>query len=288
MTVCTSPYFHKKEGVFLDCGQCLNCRIKRKSIWANRLVLESEMYKHSCFVTLTYSNENLPICNNLSPRDLQLFIKRLRYYLSTIGIKIRFYAVGEYGTRFTKRPHYHLAIFGIDGSFREYIDKAWQKGLIDVGTLTKDSANYIAGYVTKKFVNQNDKDLVDRLPEFSRQSQGIGLSWIKEFAKTLKNVKLKEVPKFVQYGKRKLVFGRYLTNKLRDLLGFVSEGFNSDFFKEQKAQVLALFNVVKNNSPQETFVNLRYVMYEYLELYRGKRESFEARYRLYNKVKSKI
>jgi len=105
-------------------------------------------------------------------RDVQLFIKKLRYELTTRNphAKVRYYAVGEYGERF-KRPHYHIALFGEDFSDdRKYwrtsgahpcyrssrLERLWTDskgrslGNSEIGELTIDSAAYIAAYVLKK------------------------------------------------------------------------------------------------------------------------------------------
>lgn len=47
----------------------------------------------------------------LYPTDLQLFMKRLRKYIyKYYGEKVRFYAIGEYGT-WSCRPHWHILLF---------------------------------------------------------------------------------------------------------------------------------------------------------------------------------
>ena len=66
-------------------------------------------------MTLTYRNEFLPNDNQLSVRDVQLFIKRVRKLLGTeIGYEyvrpIKVIYSGEYGKKNTKRPHYHIAL----------------------------------------------------------------------------------------------------------------------------------------------------------------------------------
>ena len=124
---CISPY-RDKEGNEFACGQCMPCRVKRTMEWTMRLCHERNTYieklQKVMFVTLTYKDEFLPPNKrpenpkneglySLEPRDLQLFMKRLRFELSKEDRKIRFYACGEYGER-TARPHYHIIIFGMD------------------------------------------------------------------------------------------------------------------------------------------------------------------------------
>lgn len=79
---------------------------------------EAQMHEENSFITLTYSEENIPSDGNLKPRDFDLFMKRLvqheRYYAKKEKRKkrpIRYYHCGEYGEHYG-RPHYHAAIFG--------------------------------------------------------------------------------------------------------------------------------------------------------------------------------
>ena len=66
------------EPLMIGCGQCSRCRIRYREDWKVRLVHENKLHGASSFLTLTYNEANLPIGRSLSPRDLQLFMKRLR------------------------------------------------------------------------------------------------------------------------------------------------------------------------------------------------------------------
>lgn len=81
-------------------------------------------------------------------RDLDLFLKRLRYYCN--NEKIRYYAVSEYGPR-TFRPHWHLLLFTnserLSESIYGHISKAWCYGRTDASLSRGGCANYVAGYV---------------------------------------------------------------------------------------------------------------------------------------------
>lgn len=100
---------HSLPFVQVPCGKCLECRIQHARDWADRCVIEAKQYKYNYFVTLTYDDAHLPERNSLNPKDLQLFLKRLRKRFK--GVKIRFLASGEYGSSF--RPHYHLILFNL-------------------------------------------------------------------------------------------------------------------------------------------------------------------------------
>lgn len=95
------------NGQAFGCGQCLPCRVNRRRIWTHRIMLEAAQYHDNSFVTLTYDEEKLPVDLSVTPRTLQLFMKRLRKVYPN---RIRYFGVGEYGDQ-TMRPHYHLALF---------------------------------------------------------------------------------------------------------------------------------------------------------------------------------
>jgi hypothetical protein len=148
-------------------------------MWAGRILLESRYAeRESTFLTLTYNEDNLPSRGSLEPSDLAGFLNRLRArkaILSRDGL--RYFAVGEYGSQ-TWRPHYHLALFGIQPEFEQIYQSVWSKegkpiGHIQAGTITPESALYIAGYTTKKMTKQDDPRLEDLglIPEFNRMSR---------------------------------------------------------------------------------------------------------------------
>lgn len=189
------------------------------------------MHPTSIFVTLTYDDDHLPPDNNLQPRDLQLFLKRLRKNHET---QIRFFACGEYGTQ-KGRPHYHLALFGSirtestpKGLRCEVVEKSWKKGFVHVGILEPSSASYIVKYATKGLYRKGDPSLEGRTPEFIRMSTrpGIGATAVRKMESSLTErkgaaflVKNVDVPtEFIVDGGRYLL-GRYLSNVLREELG---------------------------------------------------------------------
>jgi hypothetical protein len=178
--------------------------------------LEALTHADITFLTLTYDEEHLPPDSSLSRRPLQLFFKSLRKAISPV--KIRYYAVGEYGQQ-SQRPHYHAIIYGLPTTY-DY-QKHWHLGFTMAGTFTKDSAQYVAGYVVKKFVKKTDI----RKREFSMMSlkPAIGLSACDQLEKYRDHPVFKkalsdsgDVPPGLRHGKHWLPFGRYLTEKLRE------------------------------------------------------------------------
>lgn len=195
----------------LPCGQCLGCRFQRAEAWTVRIMHEAQQHDSNSFVTLTYSDDNLPNNGSLAFDDVTKFFKRLRKSLN--GKKISYYYCGEYGENFS-RPHYHLCLFGHDFSsdripHREtesgtvyrspHLEKLWTHGFSEIGQLEYDSARYVAGYVQKKVTGkaapehyqkiQPDGEIISIVPEQARMSRrpAIGLNWITEYTSDVYN-----------------------------------------------------------------------------------------------------
>lgn len=233
---CKNPYIGSAGRAF-GCGQCLPCRINKRRIWMHRIMLEASQYKDNAFVTLTYSDENLPEGGNLSPLDFQLWLKRLRRNYEG---RLRFFGVGEYGD-YSERAHYHAALFNYPtcrfGMSRynegkrnccstcDYVRDTWGKGNVLVGSLQRQSASYIAGYVTKKMTAAGDIRLNGRVPEFARMSlrPGIGGDAMHEVADVVLRYdlasKVGDVPNSLRHGACELPLGRYLVQRVRVLSG---------------------------------------------------------------------
>lgn len=146
----------------IPCGNCLGCKLDHANAWACRIMLECKDHKENSFITLTYENKNLNIQNNhmsLCKKDLQDFIKRLRFHLKT---KISYFACGEYGPK-THRPHYHLIIFGYKPKdlklhkfsatennmyISEELAKIWGKGYVCIEDVNYKTACYTARYLS--------------------------------------------------------------------------------------------------------------------------------------------
>lgn len=173
------------NGVTRGCGQCLGCRSRRRDEWAGRILMEARYHESSIFATLTYDPLTCPL--ELSKRDVQLFVKRLRK-----THKFRYFACGEYGER-TGRPHYHVILFGLLPDDEQCIQKSWSNGFVSCSLLTPARARYVAKYVLKfESVALDGQTLprgssTGRQPEFSLMSRrpGIGLSALSNLADQL-------------------------------------------------------------------------------------------------------
>lgn len=183
--------------ITLPCGQCMDCRLQYARGWMVRGIHEASMTTgESCFLTLTFSDENLPLNMSVDKRDIQLFVKRLR---KATGIKLRYMAVGEYGSK-RLRPHYHLVIFGYAFPDRvlwkrtssgnliyrsDLLERLWPFGYSSIGTLTPESVGYVCRYSLKKIVGSAaDEFYKGRSREFllSSRNPGLGKEWIERYA----------------------------------------------------------------------------------------------------------
>lgn len=209
------------EGWLVPCGQCSGCREDYARSWADRLSLEalSQGDDRSWFVTLTYDDDHVPLMETVSRvtgevgvfsalrmDDVSEWLKRVRSRLDQPGI--RFFAVGEYGSR-TGRSHYHVILFAdlpdvrqirpSDGGeiqhlppgvlYSEILQDCWRKGYVTVSHADYPALQYCAGYVQKKLHGLHEKAYLDLCEivgvspqprEAARMSRrpGIGVPWM--------------------------------------------------------------------------------------------------------------
>lgn len=168
---CNYPVLLNRDpALAVPCGKCMPCRINKREQWAFRIGLESDCHPCSVFVTLTYSDDNIPVTDagnpTLKPKDTQLWMKRLRKALAPR--KIRFFLVGEYGDK-TGRPHYHAVLFNCWPMDSEAIQSSWSLGFTTCTTLTPQRARYTARYTTKKLCAEK-LPFKDQTPIFMRCS----------------------------------------------------------------------------------------------------------------------
>lgn len=174
--------------VTVPCGKCLACLMNKRSDWTFRLMQENNNIEQtSKFVTLTYDDESIPLTDEglmtLRKSDLQNYFKRLRLYNNE---KIKYYAVGEYG-ELTRRPHYHIILFGSDTDTDVII--AWTaydrrkkefifKGKVDIGKVESRSIHYVTGYLIGKNFEFGEYDEKRVEKPFSIMSKGIGENYM--------------------------------------------------------------------------------------------------------------
>lgn len=217
----------------LPCGQCCGCRLDRSGQWAVRCSHEASLYQNNCFITLTYADEFLPEHNSLDKLAFPLFMKRFRkkfhglnyvsngefldpaiddilspYPHTKIHQPIRYYHCGEYGETYG-RPHYHACIFNFDFPDKIYhrqsatdypifrspaLEELWPFGYSEIGSVTFDSAAYVARYIMKKVngdaayehytrISPDTGHPVQITPEYTTMSRrpGIAKAWYDKY-----------------------------------------------------------------------------------------------------------
>lgn len=183
--------WHKEIEPFeFPCRKCIPCRANQASEKATRAWHESQMHEENIFLTLTYRD---PGPTRLIYRDFQLFMKRLRK--ARPHTQISYLVTGEYGPK-TKRPHWHVLIFGYSPKkkveLRENpngdtlyaspeLEKLWPHGTHDFGEVTLQSANYVARYALKKLDHGKDQDHDFHPIHKTGSKHALGKQWISKY-----------------------------------------------------------------------------------------------------------
>jgi len=179
---------------------------------------------------------------------------------------VRFFLCGEYGDQ-TQRPHYHACLFGVGFEHWSTVATSWGKGFVHTGDFNQTTAQYAAGYVTKKMTSPDDPRLQGRHPEFARMSRRPGLGrdamvvlsdqLHSEFGLDEVNF-LQDVPHKLNIGHQSIPLGRYLRSALRVEMGFSDEmvsAVKARFFFEKSEEMRALWTdhqVSQASSPGQT------------------------------------
>lgn len=218
---CNFPKIY--NGCLCPCGKCAGCIRSKRNVWITRTVLESMCHEtdRNFFITLTYDPEHYPEDGLLKKRDVQLFFKRLRKRCG----QCRYVICGEYGKK-TFRPHYHAIIFGFGGSEKD-IRECWSQGFIVVGTVTPASCAYVCKYISKRYdpVWQERLEFKGLTPEFSLMSRrpGIGFPAVERIVNAISTLPNRSVPTILRIGGRIMVLGRYLRQKIQEMIGVSDE-----------------------------------------------------------------
>lgn len=198
----------------IPCSQCIFCRLERSKDWAIRVALESSLYSENSFITLTYSPDKLPKYGFLDYDAPVRFMKRLRE--KHPDRQIRSFGCAEYGEKFS-RPHFHICLLNFDFSDKKILKKSkanfgenyrenfiysseelsdlWPDGHSSIGSLTFESAGYVARYCTKKITGEASEEhyecldprtgeILNRPPERAvcvSRSRGIGYPWYEKY-----------------------------------------------------------------------------------------------------------
>lgn len=176
--MCLEPL--KLEDRVVSCGNCLECLIVKQKEWTLRIEWHAKEAKTGAFITLTYDPENVPMNGGfqvLSKKDVQDFIKKLRFHQSKItDMKISYVLCGEYGEN-GYRPHYHLLLF--DCVLINQIDEIWSKGRVDIGNIETRSIEYVVSYTLNRKAWKEEFEKCLEKP-FMTFSKGIGMAYVRK------------------------------------------------------------------------------------------------------------
>lgn len=299
--LCKKPF--KPDLRPFGCGQCIPCRVNKRRVWSNRVILERLAHEHATFVTLTYSDDKLPKNLSLNRRDPQLFLKKLRKHHS-----VRYYGCGEYGD-ISQRPHYHLALFGYPNCLRgktfhskthkccdvcDFLRDTWNLGNVHLDELNPTTAHYITGYISKKLTNKNDPRVLSvlngRHPEFPMMSlkPGIGALALPEIQNALETelgcdriMSSGDVPRELSFGRESLALGKYLRRKLRESYGHWSEKDLSELQKKHALEMQKMYEDYRSSKKDSSLSEIEILT----ALTTQKIRNIEQREKIYKKVK---
>lgn len=246
------------------CNHCILCSQKKSSQWAFRCICETRSNGVPYFVTLTYNEDSRPK-DGVIKKDVQNFIKRLRTNLDrTYGSnKLRYVAVSEYTSSKTRRPHYHLLLWGIPDdiartSFHrlKWIEKHWTQptgkyksdgspimssnGFCYVLPCLKGGVNYVFKYMSKP---SNVPDGQNK--NFRLNSVGIGRDFINSKLSSYMSVPdnlNEQVFDIVRCSSVSRPYTSYTKNKL-----FPSESMSqTPFFWKYLKKCISAYNIAMN------------------------------------------
>ena len=203
-------------GFEFECRKCLACKLNNAREKATRAVHEAKMHEENIFLTLTYNDASL-VSQKLIYADWQKFMKSLR---KTTNNYIPYMVTGEYG-ELNKRPHWHAILFNYrptDAKHKystdsgeqvftsEKLDNIWKKGNLEFGTVTMESAGYVARYSSKKLVHGQDHEHDYHPIHRTSCKRAIGRSWIEKYYQhtfengfiVLPNGQTSKIPRYYQ------------------------------------------------------------------------------------------
>ncbi len=137
--------------LLVPCGKCSECIRAKAKMWRWRLIREYELSNASAcyFVLLTVSPEFIDDVNANPSPFFRAFFEKLRYKL---GASPRHWFTTEYGTRRTKRIHFHGIFFDCPPRIVRLIADCWTYGLSSCSRLrAKSGCTYVSKYITKDF-----------------------------------------------------------------------------------------------------------------------------------------
>lgn len=177
-----TPRDRRLSYIEISCGECKECKKKRKEMW--RLRIENELLdsKSAIFFTGTFSDESIENIkkqygvkeeNDIATKANRLFLERLR---KKYNIKLTHWCITELGSK-KGRIHIHGIFFIKENQDIKYIKdkikREWDFGWNYLGYVDQGrTINYITKYMLKE--NENFKEFKPKV----LASQKIGIGFI--------------------------------------------------------------------------------------------------------------
>lgn len=156
----------------------------------------------------------------LCKEDLQKFLKRLRFQISSqFNTEVRYFAVGEYGPEHF-RPHFHVILFvneqRLYSSLKDLVDKTWQYGITytEPALDNKGCASYVASY-TNSFTSLPSFLNGVKIRPFSLHSQNFGTLYnakIRDYAYSLDRFSFEPFDVTINSGVRSVSLSDVISN----------------------------------------------------------------------------
>ncbi len=180
---------NRLKTVPVPCGNCMECRKKKKNEWQVRLLEEIKENKNGKFVTLTFSNQQLKKHEELVPKGIKGYAREnaavsiamrrfLERWRKSEGKSVKHCFITELGHNGTERIHLHGFLW--TDKTNDFIARKWRNGRISIGDqkyyvniITKGKQEHVivkegsgtesyvndesVRYITK-YVNKIDKD----------------------------------------------------------------------------------------------------------------------------------
>lgn len=278
---CIKPFMRINsagKSVYTSCGDCLLCREKRSMelLYYSTCEVLSQQKRglQTTFVTLTYSDDNLPLSwcagdsdwrispakdvpfshlfqkpvPSLCRADFRDFNKRFRYYVEKFygkGFPYKFLCTGEYGD-LGSRPHFHFIAYGLSPTQVERCAyPAWNgRGHIDISPLGSAGTNYLVGYCSSLPTRNAVKIMFDdahRERPFMHHSKNLGSDVLNQ-----------DVQSFLDTG-----VGSTLSGKEVPLPSYIRRKFSRSFdFRKWYYNHKKLLEI--SNMTEEQFKYIRY------------------------------
>ena len=157
--MCINPRI-MPDGLKSPCRQCWQCKENRINDWVGRCIAERETAVCASVVTLTYGGGDTAQSRFLRKSDMTAYFKAIR----NDGYKVRYFYVGEYGSK-KGRSHFHAVLFWPEPMpFRELRkniqDEWWPHGFSYWDDADGSTIRYVMKYINKDF---GDDDAVRTL-----------------------------------------------------------------------------------------------------------------------------